>query len=404
MTLWSPEGAKLRSYASGEGAMAVAVDADGSIYMAEWLAGSFRVRKITPAGFTVWNSSTFGSAQGVAVTDGRVFVPTRDRVSILDAATGAPLGESPVLARPGDGFSMFDVDAADHRVYATINGRVHVLDTDGAELFSRHLGRIDNARIDVGRDGRVRTAWLGADVDVFDDAFTRLGGTAVTSARSVEEFGDRVYYVLFGDRVVMIDKPSELLPGGAQPAPEPPPPVPTPTPTPPPAEPSSGASAAVSIEGGALFTNEPEVQLQFVAPPGTTSTQVSNDGGFVPFSTVAGTENAPWTLARSGAERLPKTVYVRFLPSGLARQDDIILDQTAPNLIRAEARRTGKRYTLRVKAKDRASGLATLQVISQRRRTSSAYSERRRVALPEGKVSVRVRDRAGNWSRTRRVK
>ena len=144
--------------------------------------------------------------------------------------------------------------------------------------------------------------------------------------------------VLFGDRVVMIDKPSELLPGGAQPAPEPPPPVPTPTPTPPPAEPSSGASAAVSIEGGALFTSEPEVQLQFVAPPGTTSTQVSNDGGFVPFSTVAGTENTPWTLARSGAERLPKTVYVRFLPSGLARQDDIVLDQTAPNLIRAEAR------------------------------------------------------------------
>ena len=155
VTLWSPEGAKLRAdLPPARAPWPWPWTRTDSIYNGG-VAGraASACRKITPAGFTVWNSSTFGSAQGVAVTDGRVFVPTRDRVSILDAATGAPLGESPVLARPGDGFSMFDVDAADHRVYATINGRVHVLDTDGAELFSRHLGE-DRQRADRRRPRR----------------------------------------------------------------------------------------------------------------------------------------------------------------------------------------------------------------------------------------------------------
>jgi hypothetical protein len=95
---------------------------------------------------------------------------------------------------------------------------------------------------------------------------------------------------------------------------------------------------------------------------------------------------------------------VRLFPSGRTLQDDIILDQTDPKLTSAKATRAGKQYTLRVKATDRASGLATLQIVSKKAKKSLEYAAKTRVKLPAGKVSVRVRDHAGNWSRSKRIK
>jgi hypothetical protein len=62
---------------------------------------------------------------------------------------------------------------------------------------------------------------------------------------------------------------------------------------------------------------------------------LSNDGGFAGAQSVPVTLTIPWTLVSSGPERLPKTVYARFLGAGNDTAnftDDIILDETPPTV------------------------------------------------------------------------
>jgi PKD repeat protein len=103
---------------------------------------------------------------------------------------------------------------------------------------------------------------------------------------------------------------------------------PTPPPTPPP------GPVGVSVNNGDFATDNPNVQVDLVWPSGATQVVLSNDGGFGPAGgtmTLLLTAQVSWTLRQTGPERLPTTVYVRFLGAGIDTQnftDTIILDQT----------------------------------------------------------------------------
>ena len=174
----------------------------------------------------------------------------------------------------------------------------------------------------------------------------------------------------------------------------------------------------VSINGGAEYTNDPQVTLTAVWPLFAHRLTVSNDGGFAGASEFDLATGIPWTLRSSGPERLPKTVYARFLggESGPETyQDDIILDETAPKLLsvtamdlvaRAFLAKSPKRtYRLRVRARDRTSRVVAMQVTAKKRRPGKlrAFRARSTFSSASPRIFVRVRDGAGNVSRWQRA-
>jgi PKD domain len=178
------------------------------------------------------------------------------------------------------------------------------------------------------------------------------------------------------------------------------------------AAPPAGA-VGVSINAGSQFTNDPNVTVAAVWPPHVTTLAIANDGGFAAAQTFPVSAETPWTLASSGPERLPKTIYVRFDDSTQTYQDDIILDQTAPVVesvaVVSPAASVGvvrrRTYRLRTKANDRVSGLSRLQFARRRGSPSRPRRFRRRTSVRATSPPrfARVRDRAGNWSRWKRV-
>lgn len=179
----------------------------------------------------------------------------------------------------------------------------------------------------------------------------------------------------------------------------------------------------VTINAGAQFTNDPVVELSVIPPGGVTEVRLSNDGGFL---TAAARVPAPnhryaWTLQSSGPERLPKTVYVRFAGAGgvspVTFTDDVILDQTPPTIAEAKLSGAGARsaavaaglhrYTLRLRASDKTSGVGKLQLATTSKRRPGkllAYAKKVTVRATRAPRWVRVRDRAGNFSRWRTIR
>lgn len=90
---------------------------------------------------------------------------------------------------------------------------------------------------------------------------------------------------------------------------------------------------SITVNDGALFTNQTAVTLTLTAPPGTTQMMIANDGGFggaawEPFAT-----SKPWTITAYGYAVIPRTVYAKFTTNGQTSaqyQDDIVLDLTSP--------------------------------------------------------------------------
>ncbi|MBN2147761.1 MAG: hypothetical protein JW726_10250 [Anaerolineales bacterium] len=91
---------------------------------------------------------------------------------------------------------------------------------------------------------------------------------------------------------------------------------------------------SITVNDGALFTNQSAVTLTLTAPPGTTQMLLSNDGGFGGATWEAFADTKPWAITSYGEYVIPRTVYAKFMSSGGQisgqYQDDIILDQTAP--------------------------------------------------------------------------
>jgi hypothetical protein len=185
---------------------------------------------------------------------------------------------------------------------------------------------------------------------------------------------------------------------------------------------SPAGALGVSIDQGEHYTNDPHVTVSVRWPKLATSLVISNDGGFEPSSTFAIAPHAPWVLDESGAERLPKTIYVRFAGGEAGRetyQDDIILDQTPPSIsaasissggaaLRAFAatrKKPAKLVKVTIKAKDATSGVDAVQLAVSRKRPSGVrkFARSLSVAGPAPKY-VRVRDRAGNFSAWKKLR
>lgn len=178
----------------------------------------------------------------------------------------------------------------------------------------------------------------------------------------------------------------------------------------------------VTINKGAQYTRTPKVVVTANFPATTTSLLLSNDGGFLKPQTFAPAQTINWVLDSSGPERLPKIVYVRFLNGQLVSEthiDDIILDETPPKVDSASvspaagAASAGaasiarvKRWKIRVKASDSNSGVSKLQVTRNKRKPGKALRYRKRLKVKSAKRPrfIRARDRAGNWSRWKKLR
>jgi len=199
------------------------------------------------------------------------------------------------------------------------------------------------------------------------------------------------------------------------------------------AVPESGP-VGLEIDNGDYATDDPNVTIEAAWPAGTQSILISNNGGFrTDTQTVAPASTIDWTLEQTGADRLPKTVYVRFLGVGqddINFTDDIILDETAPTVQSATVSGPGagaaraaratklKYYKLRLKAKDQLVGVC--EVATNQRRSVSGevlsaltsckargilrLSRTLDLKLGTAPRYVRVQNSAGDWSRWLAVK
>lgn len=198
------------------------------------------------------------------------------------------------------------------------------------------------------------------------------------------------------------------------------------------------------INNGDYATNDPHVTIEPVWPQGANSILASNDGGFGSSgnaTTFGLAGQIPWTLRQTGSDRLPKTIYLRYLGAGSDNQnftDDIILDEQIPTLssaqlvgpsgaaaaqpshvvlhgVRTATART-RRYALKLRAQDTIVGLCQVAVSSQKRGGSavSIKSCHRRGLVRVNRVVsvasatrprfVRVKNAAGTWSPWRRIR
>jgi len=196
-------------------------------------------------------------------------------------------------------------------------------------------------------------------------------------------------------------------------------------------------------EGNSDFTRTPQVKLAINAPEFSSGVTVSNDGGFGGGSTTLPRNPSyrgppyDWALLSSGPERLPKTVYVRFpgdyplcfgclqggpgyfYESGQTFTDDIILDQTPPNVQSAEVLGGGgsasnaglatvakrRSVKLRIKAKDKTSGVEEMQITGRKKKPGDLlpFEKRAKAKVKGSRLFVRVLDGAGNESRWERA-
>ncbi len=178
----------------------------------------------------------------------------------------------------------------------------------------------------------------------------------------------------------------------------------------------------VSINDGDLYTNDPDVELDLTGPRWATDMRVSNDGGFKGADSRGYKTTIDWKLRSSGPERLPKSVYVQYSnedqTSG-SYSDDIILDETAPVISVLEAGSasasslrsplafpSGGGVRVKIRASDKTSGIARMQITGSRLKPGKWVKFRKSslVRTAKAKIFVRVRDRAGNASRWKSVR
>jgi alpha-tubulin suppressor-like RCC1 family protein len=196
---------------------------------------------------------------------------------------------------------------------------------------------------------------------------------------------------------------------------------------------TTGRPVGVSINDADEFTNKKNVTVFITGLATSVKAIISNDGGFKVSQTIDLTDSfaeVKWTLVSSRDERLPKTVYVRFISRFNAQSsnytDDIILDTTAPVLSDAVATATtapasavsvasaraknGARIV--VKATDANSGIGSVEMRSgaSKKATSVKYANPKAkshtltVNTKAKTLQVRVIDRAGNPSPWKTVK
>lgn len=171
-------------------------------------------------------------------------------------------------------------------------------------------------------------------------------------------------------------------------------------------------SPTMTIDDGALFTNDLDVEVAIEPPIGTFSLRLSNTAGDFTGAPALrygpGHERRfPWRLDPGATNLSVKRVHARFTPAGRTTPpdlfDDIVLDQRPPQILSARIR--GSRLKLR--ARDNRSGVKRVQVTADRRKPGRArgYERSLKISASSDKVYIRVFDGAGNrsgWRSARR--
>ena len=424
---WGSPGTGDTNFANPRG---IAVAPNGDVYVAD--LGNNRVLRFNATGAfeTKWGDPNFFPQDLVVTAGSDVLVandsPARKGVEryspdgVLLGSFGA-VGDGALAGPVGIGASSASVFVADQgpdviRRYS-LNGSYQGVVGGPGSGAGQFIGVSDVA---VGSDGSLYVV----DVNTYrvqkfgptGNFVFSFGGPGTTPGL----FGPLPGVALDGaGRVYVTDinnhRVQRLDPDAFRPRPTYPLPV---GPTPPP------GPIGVSINAGARFTNDPNVLLRVVWPPGRVRALVSNDGGFGSARQFPLAERIPWRLDSSGSERLPKTVYLRFDGHSQTFQDDIILDETRPTLGRPTfvapkasvagpaARSRTRTYRIRLRATDNASGVIGYQTAIRRSRPERLrrFSRRARsvrstvrVRARTGRLYVRVRDAASNNSKWRRV-
>ncbi|MFN8487971.1 MAG: hypothetical protein U0350_10285 [Caldilineaceae bacterium] len=180
-------------------------------------------------------------------------------------------------------------------------------------------------------------------------------------------------------------------------------PAPTMTPT---ATATPVSGCLISLNNGALYTNQRTVNVQSNVPSAA-QIQLSNDGGFAGATWQAYQPLVSWALPDIGQRIATLVVYVRFrdansnmLCNGFVATDSIIFDVQAPK-VSVAASRAGQ---LQLQAEDQpgGSGVTDLQISTQSDFADATWQPwQEDVAVdnePGTTVYVRVRDGAGNES------
>jgi DNA-binding beta-propeller fold protein YncE len=171
-----------------------------------------------------------------------------------------------------------------------------------------------------------------------------------------------------------------------------------------------GETPGVSIAGGAIYVNDPDVFLKVVPLVwDPSSLRISNDPSFASsdLRRIDASGLYLWQLDRGSArDRSVKHVYVRFTGDGShpseTFSDDVILDQVAPQVLSARLRAS----RLTVKARDNRSGVRKLQLAASRAHPDRPrrFSTTVKLHHVRKRLWVRVIDGAGNTSPWRGAK
>jgi 6-phosphogluconolactonase (cycloisomerase 2 family) len=163
----------------------------------------------------------------------------------------------------------------------------------------------------------------------------------------------------------------------------------------------------VTINDGALFTNDPNVKLTIAPAYRAASFRAMNDPGLPepsPIRRIDDTGVYDWRLADGLPGRAVRRVYVQFTsvdwePMPVV-SDDIVLDQRPPEVIDPELVPLPGHTVLRLRARDNRSGVRRLQATSSKANPGKKLPFTRQLRLKgkPRKVFVRVLDGAGNWS------
>jgi hypothetical protein len=374
---------------------AIEVDSAGNVYVAD--AGNSAVKKFDASGnfITKWGGDGMGDGQfqglkGLAIDAGDFVYTVEDGNRRVQKFTTAGTFVSKIdLTDPEVPASPWALDVATDGSIYVVGGAVRKFAADGTLVEKVPCRNTAMTGVTVHPSGKI---YVGAFTEHHHDSL-----------------------MVFGE-------------GGAVCQDVPPPPQPGGGGDPGGGTPGTGTGLTfhgregVTVDAGAAFTNQVAVELTVKAPDGATEVRVSNDGGFLAATTKLPNTSGryTWRLDSSGPERLPKTVYVRFAgPGGVSPvtfSDDIILDQTPPQISQASlsgggaaavavASRTS-RYSLRMRASDNVSGVAWMQLAVNKRKPAKPRPFRRRLDFRAAVAPryVRVRDKAGNWSRWRKLR
>ena len=168
--------------------------------------------------------------------------------------------------------------------------------------------------------------------------------------------------------------------------------------------PPSPGPLGVSINGGARYTRDPDVTVTVRWPRWVTWLRIANDGGFSPSATMAVERKISWRLDTGGAQRRPRTIYVRFGQLDFEEEatytDDIYLDLVKPTIrVTAVPVESGPPQ-LRLRARDKVSGVASMQLKRNGKKQGwRPFKKSLRLSGSAAGLRVRVKDKAGNFSR-----